>query len=179
MSFKRRPNDPNKRSTQPRKNWVPNPRRRGSGRSGAVREPTASPPSEHASEIGRAMCLRYCALGAFGSDEGADAPQNARVARRLSDHARPTRGVVPGRVRPVFGTAGAHGVLGNALKKRTTQTKIEKQRPQAPKNGFRFAVAPLLGRSGRCKNVPRVRRASPSRLRRSRNGQRTFNTPFA
>ena len=117
----------------------------------------------------------YCALGAFGSDEGADAPQNACVVRRLPDHARTTRGVVPGRGHPVFGAVGAHGVLGNALKKRTTQTKIEKQRPQAPKNGFRFAMAPLLTRSGRCKNVPRVRRASPFRLRRSRNGQRTFN----
>ena len=120
-------------------------------------------------------CAWYCALGAFGSDEGADAPQNACVVRRLPDHARRKGGVVVCTAHPVSRAAGAHGVLGNALKKRNTQTKIEKQRPQAPENGFRFAMAPLLGRSGRCKNVPRVRWASPSRLRWSRNGQRIFN----
>ena len=79
-----------------------------------------------------AQYIVYCALGAFGSGEGADAAQNACLVRRLSDRARPTRGVVPERGHPVFGAEGAHGVLGNALKKRTTQTKIEKQRPQAP-----------------------------------------------
>ena len=90
----------------------------------------------------------YCALGAFGSDEGADAPQNACVVRRLPDHARRKGGVVVCTAHPVSRAAGAHGVLGNALKKRNTQTKMEKQRPQAPENGFRFAMAPLLGRSG-------------------------------
>jgi hypothetical protein len=77
---------------------------------------------------------------------------------------------------PVSGAVGAPRVLGNVLRFLPKQTKMEKQRPQARKNGFRFAIAPLLGRSGVRKNVRRVRRATSFRLWRPRNGQRTFNS---
>ena len=117
----------------------------------------------------------YCALGIYKSIQSAGVPQNACVVWRLSGHAHPVRGVVPDRVQPVLGAAGAPRVLGNVRRFLPAQTKMEKQRPQARKNGFRFAMAPLLGRSGACKNARRVCRASPFQLWRPRNGQRTFN----
>ena len=91
---------------------------------------------------------RYCALGIYKSIQSAGVAQNACVVWRLSGHAHPVRGVVPDRVQPVLGAAGAPRVLSNVRRFLPTQTKIEKQRPQARKNGFRFAMAPLLGRSG-------------------------------